>query len=194
VNFESRLGVSCGLRIFEAATLVNCNVNQDAARFHLANHFVGNQLWRFRTWNKHRANHEIGFVHRSLQLKSVAHDCAQATCIEIIEFTKAIQVCVEHGNFSSHADSDRNCVSSGNSGTNNGYSSWASARHTAHEHSVAAVLAHKGLCANQWCKSTGNLAHRCQEWQRARRQLNSFIGDRGHLAREQHLGKWSICC
>ena len=142
VNLEGRIGVGGRFRIFEATALIDSYVDQYAAWLHLANHFVGDKFWRFCTWNEHSADNQISFSYRALQLIGVAHDCAKAASIEVIEFAKAIQVSVEHGYFCTHTDCNCNGVCSGNSGTNDGYPSWSGARYARHQHSVAAVLAH----------------------------------------------------
>jgi hypothetical protein len=75
VNFESGLCVSGWLGILKAATLVNCNVNQNSARLHLLDQSVGHKLWSFGSWNQNGTNHKVGFQDGTFNFKCVAGDC-----------------------------------------------------------------------------------------------------------------------
>ena len=105
-----------------------------------------------------------------------------------VEIAQALQIDIEDGDNRAHAGRDLGGVASGGATPDHDHLGGCDAGHPAHQHAAPTVCAHQVIGADLGGETTSNLTHRCQQWQRAVRGLDSLVSDRGNTGGQQRVG------
>jgi hypothetical protein len=71
--------MSSWLRVLEATTLVNCDINQHCPRLHFFDQRIGDKLWSLCSGNQNRTNYQIGILDSSFNFEAVACDGSKSS-------------------------------------------------------------------------------------------------------------------
>src|ERR1051326_2743537 len=74
----NRIEMSGRARSLSAATLVDRNVDQDAAGLHLFQHRPRNQFWRLCPWEEDRTDQQIDIGHQLLEMRFAGIESVRA--------------------------------------------------------------------------------------------------------------------
>ena len=100
------------LRRLTASALVNCNVNEYSARFHLLEIFL---LEKFRSCfsrNQHRTDYKVSFLNCFLYISICRNQCLDTCSEDVVKVSQPRNADIHNRYVSAHAYSDLTCVRS----------------------------------------------------------------------------------
>ena len=158
-----------GAGTFEAATLVDRDVDEHAPRLHAGDKFIGHEFRCAGTGHENRPDHHVGIEHGPLDLEAVRRDRADPTGVQGVEFTQSLEVRIEHADIRPQSDGDRDGARARHTAAENDDLGRIGAGHSGDEEAGAPIRLQHGVCTDDRSETTCYLAHRSEEWQCARR-------------------------
>jgi hypothetical protein len=95
VLHERGVGVRGLVRGFYATSLIDGDIDDDCTRFHRPDHVFAYDSWRATTGNKYGTDDKVGVGYGSFYRPTVRGDGGDATHLNLINMTKAVDVLVE---------------------------------------------------------------------------------------------------
>src|SRR5579883_2340376 len=109
---------------------------------------------------------------------------------DVVEFAKAVQIAIDHGDVRAHAERDLGGVRADDSAANDGDIGGRHAGDAAEQNAAATVRAFEVLRAHLHGHAAGDFAHRREKRQRAVRLQDGFVGDAGDAGIDHRLGEF----
>ena len=179
--------------VLDRASLVDRAVDDDRSRAHRAHHRVGDDDGCAPAGHEHRADDEVGFGDRAVDGEAVARQRHDPALVDLVDPAQPVEVAVEEQHLGLHALRDPRRVPSHVAGADHHDARRPNAGCTTEQHAPPAVRALEEVRAHLRRHPTGDLAHRCEQRERARLDLHGLVGDAHDLVREQRVGDLGVC-
>ena len=177
---------------FEAAALVNRDIHEHGASLHARYELVGDELGGLGAGDQHGTDHEVGLDDGTVDFVGVRSNGLQTSRVLGVEFAQAVDVDVEDGDVSAHADGHSSGVGARDAGTDHGHLGGAHPGYAAHQDAGATTGAGHRRGADLNSEASGDLAHRGEQGQRPVGLLHCFVGDGGHAELQQSVGEFGL--
>ncbi|SKY17585.1 Uncharacterised protein [Mycobacteroides abscessus subsp. abscessus] len=185
---ERRVVVGGGPRVFEAAALIDSDVDEHRARLHLRDKAVGDEHGCLRAGDEHRTDHEVGLLDGLGECERRRVAGVDASAEAGVDGAKFGDVEVEDGDLCAHSHRDGRGVDAADTSTDDDDVGGFGAGDAAHQHAAAAFGTHEVVGAHLGSESAGDLAHRGEQGQRAVGGADGLVGDRRRLGSQQRIG------
>ncbi len=100
----NRIGVRGGVRGLEASALIDGDIHHHRAGLHGLQHFAPHQLGRRRSWNQHRADHQIGIADGIAHREDVGCERDHLAAINVVQRAQAIEIAIDDGDVRAQTD------------------------------------------------------------------------------------------
>ena len=182
------MGVGGGPAGFGAATLIDGDIDEDAAGTHAAKHFAVDEFGGFGAGNEDGADEEV-------DVREEVHEVGFAGVKGVggvegdIEEAHAFEVDFEDGDIRAEAGGHAGGVDAGDAAAEDDDFAWQDAGDAAEENAAAAIVFGEVISADDDGHAAGDFGHRFEE-REAAFDVDGFVGDGGDLGIEQALGEW----
>ena len=177
-----------GLGGFEAAALVDRDVDQHCAALHRLEHVARDELGRCRTRHQHRADDQVAFRHRAFDRRLGGILRLDGRPEVQVELGQAIRVDVVDGDVGAKAGRHHRGVDARDAAAEDRDLARVHAGHAAQEDPASALFLFEVMLADMNRHAAGDFAHRLEERKRAGGAGHGFIGDAGRARFHQALG------
>ena len=180
-------------RGFEAAALVNCNVDHDTTGFHRLYHIRRHQLWRVGAGDQNSADHKISFCNRLTEGCAGGKERPSLCAKVVINPLKGEQVTVKDCNIGLQANSHLGGIEANHAPTDDHNVRRRDARNTADQYArtVGGLLQVVRPGENRHAAS--NFRHRLEQRQSTTSGRHCFVCNTGRTGFDQVfslLGIW----
>ena len=184
--------MSRGPGVLEAAALVDRDVDEDRAGFHLSDGLVGDQFGRLRARDQHGTDHQVGLFDGLLQFQPRGVAGLDGSAVFGVDLAQNVDVQVENGDVGAHAPGDGGGVVAGHPAADHHHPGRRHPGHAAHQHAAATAGAHQVVGADLSGEPTGDFTHRRQQRQRnpvvRADGLHRLVGDGCDARFQQRVG------
>ena len=179
------VGVRGLANVLDATSLINCAVDDDRARPHRRDNFLGHQHRRAAARYQDRADDEIGVGQDPGDRRTGARDRDDATAVYLIDPPKPLDVLVEHQDFGFHSLRDPRRAPADRSRTQHDDTRGSHAGRTPEQDAAPALATLEEMGADLRRHAAGHFAHRNQEWKVPVGELHRLVADAGRARVEQ---------
>ena len=148
---------------FEAAALVDRDVDQYGALAHARNQFVAHERWRLRTDHQDGTNHDVRFKTRFFNGECGGRDGLHSTVEVNVDLTQALQVSVQDLHVGVQSRGHRRGGEPRHTGTDDDDVRWRDAGNARNQRAVSATGTHEVVRAHEGGHTAGNFAHRREQ-------------------------------
>ncbi len=188
VHLEHRVLVRGGMRRLEAAALVDRDVDQHRTALHRLEHFACDQLRRRCAGTQHRADDEVGVLHRRGDRRLGGIGGLDLAAEEHVELGKPRVRDVIDRHIRAHADRHLRCVDARNAAAEDRDSRRRHAGHAAEQYAAAALFLLQIMGADLDRHAAGHFGHRLEQGEGTVVRRHRFIGDAGRAGFHQSFG------
>src|SRR4029079_2534466 len=159
--FEIRgIAVRCWSARFDAAALVDGDVDDDAAGLHELQVLKGDETWRFGAGNEHGTNDEVGQAELLADGVAVAVEDVDVGRHNVVEVAEPVHVDIEDGDVGLEAGGDFGGVGTDDAAAEDRNVSWGDAGHAGEQDSAAELRLFEVFGPFLDAHAAGDFAHR----------------------------------
>ncbi len=148
VELVGGIAVGGRARGFNAAALVNGDVDDDGTFLHGGDHVAGDDFGRCRAGNENAADDEVGLADCAGYVVGVGGEGVEATAEDIVELAEAVEAEVDEGDLGAHAESDFGGVGADDAATDDADVGWRDAGNSTEQETAAAAFLFEVGCAD----------------------------------------------
>jgi hypothetical protein len=189
VDDVAGVGVGGGPGGFDAAALVDGDVDNDCALLHLADHGRGDDLGSCGSGDEDAADDEVGFTDGSFDVVGVRSHGEEAAAEDVVEFTEAVEAKVDEGNLGAEAEGHLGGVGADDAAADDADVTGGNARNAAEKYTAAAVLLFEIGRTYLNGEPAGDFGHGSEQGEGSGFVLDGFVGDSGDFFGKQSVGE-----
>ena len=182
-----RLGVGGRAAGFEAAALIDGDIDQHRALLHGLYHGSGDEFRRGGAGDEHRADDEVRVAHQLFDRMRGRIDRVELAGEDRGQFAQPLHRAVDDRDIGAQAHGHLGGVRAGDAAAQNQNLGGRHARHAAQQHSETAVRFLQTVGAHLHGHAAGDFAHGREQRQRAIRRGHRFIRDGGSTRGDERL-------
>ncbi len=177
VDFVRWVRVGGRVRGFDAAALIDGNIDDDRALLHLGDHRPGDDLGRSGAGNQDSSDNEVGFADGVLNVVTVGGDGMEASAKDVVEFAEAVEVEVDERDLRAHAEGDLCGVGADDAAADDADVAGGNARDAAEQNTAAAVFLFEVGRADLDAHAAGDFAHGSKQREGVGAVADGLVGD-----------------
>jgi hypothetical protein len=178
---------------FEAAALIDADINDYGAWFHELEVFGGHQPGGSGAGNQNATNDEVGAAELFADVVSVTEECVDVGGHDVIEVAEAFEVDIEDDDIGLEAGGDASCILPDNASTKNRNMGRLNAGDAAEKNSATFLGAFEEFCSLLNAHPPCHFAHGSEQRQIVAGAAKGFVGNSGDSGFEQVVGELFVC-
>ena len=187
MDLVHRIVVRGGAGGFEAAALIDGDVDEDGAGLHPLDQAVRHQRRGLGAGDEDRADDQVGLQQLRLDLVGGGENGVDRAAVDVVDALERPGIQVEDGDVGAQAVGHRDRGGADLPGADDRHARRAGAGDSGEEDAAAAEVAHQVVRADLHGQAAGDLAHRGQQRQFAVIVGDGFVGDGRRARVEQRL-------
>ena len=184
---EHRVVVRCRTRGFEAAPLIDGNIDQDRSALHRLQHVARDQLGCSGSRHQHGTDHQMRALDSGGDRRARGILRLDLARKKHVEFSQPVVVDVVNRHIGAHADGHLRGIHAGNAAAEDGDPRRSDARNAAEQYAASALFLFQIMRTDLHRHAAGDFRHGLQQGQGARFRRYRFIGNAGRTRSHQAL-------
>src|SRR6185437_3093833 len=190
VDLVAGVGVGGGLGGFDAAALIDGDVDDDGAFFHTADHLLGDNLRGGGAGDEDSADEEVGLASGALDVVGVRGQGVDAAVEDIVELAEAVEVEIHQCHFGAEAEGHLGGVGADDAAADDADVAGRDTGDSAEQDAAAAFLLFEVSGADLDGETAGDLGHGGEEGEGVGAVFDGLVGDAGYAFFEEDVGEF----